>query len=336
MPTRMRIATFNLENFDDKPGEFPTLDERITVMRPQLLRIDAEILCLQEVHGQETPGAPRRLLALEKFVAGTRYARYHVASTVTAWAEGSGGQVYDERNLVVMSQYPIIEARQYRHKFAPPPAYQIVTEKRPTGEVAQPDRITWERPILHVQIRLPGGQILHVINLHLKSKRPSDIKGQKLTPYTWASSSAWAEGFFISSMKRVGQALEVRMFIDTLFDADPNAMIVCAGDFNAELGEVPMEAIQGSVENTGNGGLANRVLIPCELSIPEPARYSLIHNGEGNMLDHLLVSRPLLAYYRGTEIHNEMLHDESIAFATDTKFPESDHAPVVAEFNLPD
>jgi exonuclease III len=54
------------------------------------------------------------------------------------------------------------------------------------------------------------------------------------------------------------------------------------------------------------------------------------------MLDHILASRSLLAFYRNTEIHNELLHDESAAFATDEKFPESDHAPVVAEFVLPE
>ena len=32
------------------------------------------------------------------------------------------------------------------------------------------------------------------------------------------------------------------------------------------------------------------------------------------------------------EIHNEALHDESIAFASDVKYPESDHAPFVAAF----
>lgn len=51
MPTTTRIATFNLENLDDKPGQKPTLDERIALMRPQLMRINADILCLQEVHG---------------------------------------------------------------------------------------------------------------------------------------------------------------------------------------------------------------------------------------------------------------------------------------------
>jgi hypothetical protein len=42
-----------------------------------------------------------------------------------------------------------------------------------------------------------------------------------------------------------------------------------------------------------------------------------------------------LAHYRGSEIHNELLHDESVAFAVDRKYPESDHAPVVATFDLP-
>jgi hypothetical protein len=51
------------------------------------------------------------------------------------------------------------------------------------------------------------------------------------------------------------------------------------------------------------------------------------------MLDHMLITRNLLASYRGTEIHNELLHDESAAFAIEAKFPESDHAPMVATFD---
>ena len=44
----IRIATFNLENLDDGPGLTPLLADRIRVMRPQLLRVNADILCLQE------------------------------------------------------------------------------------------------------------------------------------------------------------------------------------------------------------------------------------------------------------------------------------------------
>jgi predicted extracellular nuclease len=195
--------------------------------------------------------------------------------------------------------------------------------------------VTWERPILYAKVDLGGGGALHVINLHLKSKLPSNVEGQKVDTYTWRTASGWAEGFFISAMKRVGQALETRMLIDALFDGNESALIVACGDFNADFDEVPVEAIRGDVESTGNGALANRVMVPCEWTIPEPSRFSLYHFGQKRMLDHLLVSRSLLAYYKGAEIHNEVLHDESVAFATDVKFPESDHASVVAEFALP-
>jgi exonuclease III len=52
------------------------------------------------------------------------------------------------------------------------------------------------------------------------------------------------------------------------------------------------------------------------------------------MFDHVLASRALFASFVGAEVHNEVLPDESGAFRTDVKFPESDHAPVVAEFAL--
>jgi exonuclease III len=135
-------------------------------------------------------------------------------------------------------------------------------------------------------------------------------------------------------MKRMAQALEVRRLVDQILDADLAARIVVAGDFNAAPDEVPVLAIRGNVEDTGNGDLATRVLVPIENTIPEPARYTLFHQGRGDMLDHMLVTRNLLAAYRGSEIHNEVLHDESVAFGTDRKYPGSDHAPVVAAFDL--
>ena len=58
MPS-LRIASFNLENLDDRPDEQPSLADRIAVMRPQLVRLRADVLCLQEVNGQESEGAPR-------------------------------------------------------------------------------------------------------------------------------------------------------------------------------------------------------------------------------------------------------------------------------------
>jgi len=327
--TTVRIATFNLENLDDVLHARPTLAERIAVLRPALIRLRADVLCLQEVHSQQTADEPRTLRALDQLLDGTSYEKFIRASTMT------GNQPYHERNLVTLSRFPITESTQYLHDLVPPPSYQQVT-RQPRQDAAQ--QVRWERPILYTQLALPDGQNLHLTNIHLKSRLPSTIEGQKTDPSSqfslWRTAAGWAEGFFLSSIKRVGQALEVRTLVDTLFDAEPEALIAVCGDFNADDQEVPMLAIAGNVEDTQNPALGNRILVSCERSVAEPARFTLYHHGRPEMIDHVLASRQLLAHYRGTEIHNEILHDESVAFASDARYPESDHAPVVAEFQL--
>ncbi len=325
----LRIATFNLENFDEtEPGDRPSLDERIALMRPQIVRLRADIVCFQEVNGQEREGEPRGLAALERLLDGTNLQGAELVSTRT-----QAGEVYNERNLVVASNHPVVSSAQIKNELVAAPEYRRLTAIPPDTEARV---IGIERPIQHVVIDVGEDgmqtELLHVINIHLKSKRPTNIPGQKVDNFTWATSSGWAEGFFLSSLKRMSQALEVRWLVDQILDDDPNASIIVAGDFNAEPSEVPVLAIRGDVESTGNGDLAGRVLVPIEQTIPEPSRFTLIYQGQGEMIDHMLVTRNLLGAYRGSEIHNEILHDESLAFAVDRKFPESDHAPMVAEF----
>lgn len=328
----VRIATFNLENLDDQTDEEPSLEARVRIMRPQLERVAADVLCLQEVHSQPSDSGGRALSALDTLLEGTRYAGYHrlVTSTVA-------GGLYHERNLVTLSRPPLIDHPMpiIRHGDRPRPSYQVVTAEPPDDE-SEP--LTWERPILHAQVDLGQQVVLHVLNVHLKSKLATAIRGQKLDSFTWRSPSAWAEGSFISSMKRVGQALQVRMEVDDLFDraaaAGEAPLIAVCGDFNATADEVPLRAICGRVEDTGNPAHGPRVLVPCEEQIAASRRYSLFHLGNGEMIDHILASRALLGTLAGAEIHNEYLPDESGAFRTDAKFPESDHAPVIATFDL--
>lgn len=197
-----------------------------------------------------------------------------------------------------------------------------------------PRDIGWERPVLQTDVQMADGSVIHVLNVHFKSRIPTNIPGQKVNAYTWRSASAWAEGYFVSSMKRVGNAFGVRKIVDGLFEAEREARVLVVGDFNAEPDQVPVLAIRGRVEDTGNGELAHATLFPCQNAIAEDARYSLLHHGKGSMFDHMLASRSLFGFFRGAEIHNELIHDESVAFATDTKFPEPDHAPVISIFDL--
>lgn len=326
----MRIATFNIENLDDgpaRPDRDAPFEVRVRILRPMLERLRADVICFQEVHGQrDADGAPRTLRALRTLLEGTRYAEYSLSSTL-----GSDGGVEALRNLVVAAHpdWNVEEVRQIQNTLVNPPEYSRVTAEGDQSPIA----VTWERPTLYVRLARAGAPPLHILNVHFKSKNPTEVPGQKVDRFTWATASGWAEGYFLSSMKRVGAALETRIFIDMLFDADPDARVLICGDFNAEPDEVPVMTIRGMTEDTGNAALNDRVMYPVALSIAESRRFSLYHHGRGNLLDHMLVSRPMMSTFKDAEIHNEMIHDESIAFAFDAKFPESDHAPMVAEFD---
>jgi hypothetical protein len=183
-------------------------------------------------------------------------------------------------------------------------------------------------------VTLPDGTPLHVVNLHLRAPLPAFIPGQKVEAFVWKSVQGWAEGTFISEIKRTGQALEARFLIDRLFDADPDASIVVLGDFNADGREAPLKILRGDVDETGNSALAGRVLTPIELSLPADRRFSVLHYGQALMLDHIMVSRRMLARFRKAEIHNELLTDELVAFFAGRRDADSFHAPVIAEFEV--
>ena len=79
----MRLATFNIESLDLPPKAGMPLEARAEVLRPTLARLDADILCLQEINGQHVAGREEReLLALDRLLAGTKYANHaRVATT---------------------------------------------------------------------------------------------------------------------------------------------------------------------------------------------------------------------------------------------------------------
>jgi predicted extracellular nuclease len=133
----------------------------------------------------------------------------------------------------------------------------------------------------------------------------------------------------------MGQALETRLVIEKIFDAEPDALIAVCGDFNAGSREVPTRIVMGGEEDTNNVALAPRALAALERRLPRERQYSVIHGGEPIMLDHILVSRELCALSRGTEVFNQGLPDELLQASAGASRFGSFHAPVLAEFALP-
>jgi endonuclease/exonuclease/phosphatase family metal-dependent hydrolase len=322
---RLRIATFNLENLGDSAQPGATLAERVRLLKPQLMRLRADVLCLQEVDAQRgRDGEPRRLDALDALLAGTPYAAFH---RLTTFSRSHGGP-RDKHNVVILSRLPIASGRQVLHDLVQPPLYTPATSDGAAGA------ITWDRPFLHATLQAAAGWTFDVINVHLRAPRAAFIEGGKASASVWRTMSGWAEGFFLAAVKAAGQALEVRLLVDQLFDADPEARIVVCGDFNADSHEAPVRTILGDEEDSGNAHLAFRTLVPAERSLADSRRFSVLHHGRPRMLDHLLMSRALLAWYRGIEVHNEALGDEAVTPQALAGTPASFHAPLVAEFGV--
>jgi endonuclease/exonuclease/phosphatase family metal-dependent hydrolase len=323
-----RIATFNVENLGEGEKGHLDLAERVLLLRPQIVRLRADILCLQEVDSQRQPSSGiRSLSALDRLIADTEYQGFHRATTVSR----TSGQTRDKHNLVILSRLPIARSAQIHHDLVAPPTYRPIMAE-PGGQDAFP--IEWDRPTLYVAIQLSDDFCLHLLNVHLRAPRAAFVPGQKADAHTWKSMAGWAEGFFLAAVKRAGQALETRLFIDTLFDRDPSALVAVCGDFNADVYDTPVRTVRGDEEDAGNPHLSMRTLVPVDRTMAESRRYSVVHHGRPQMLDHVLVSRPLLAWYRTVEIHNETLGDELLIPQLVRGSPESFHAPVVAEFCL--
>ena len=322
---RLRIATFNVESLGEHSRHSAPLAARIAILRPQFLSLDADIACLQEVDAESLQGGGRALLALDELLAGSQYEGYFRAHSRSA----HGDFPTDRHNLVVLSRFPIENIELCHHSLLRPLSYTPVTTSAGGTIEAR-----FDRPLLHCEISLPNGHLLHVINLHLKAPLAAAIPGQKRSALVWNTTAGWAEGFFVAAMKRAGQALEARLLVDRILDREPEALIAVCGDFNADSWEVPVRILLGETEETNNAALLSRSLVALERQVPEPRRYSVLHAGRPVMLDHILASRSLAALLSEAELFNEALTDEVLSHPEQRCPAESFHAPLCAEFDF--
>jgi endonuclease/exonuclease/phosphatase family metal-dependent hydrolase len=234
-------------------------------------------------------------------------------------------------NLVTLSRFAIVEQRQVLHELVPPPLHTGLTAQPGRGEQAP---VRFDRPLLLTEIALPDGGILAVINVHLRAPLASPVAGQKTGPFAWRSTGGWAEGFFLSALKREAQALELRLLAEQLLAQDPAKLIAVAGDFNAEDYGPTLRLAIAAEEDIGDSGLAAHSLVVLDRAIAADRRWSVLHHGRAQMLDHILASRALYGHFRRIEVHNEGLGDEALGYGKAIHSAASYHAPVVAEFEM--
>ena len=326
MSEEFRIATYNIENFDDSGGE-ESFAARLAGLRPMLAAMDADVVCLQEVDAQPHAHAPRKLRALDRLLEGTPYAGYAVACSEPEAGHGPA----DRHNLVVLSRYEVLAARSIRHELLPPPVHGLPVAADTAYGRAEAGTVAWDRPLLHVTLALPEGRRLEVVNLHLRAPLASHFEGATIASQVWRGTREWAEGFYLAGLKRMGQALEARLLVERLFDADRHALIVVAGDLNAGNLEMPLRLLRADVADTRNELTAYRRLEPAESRVPAERAYTALLDGRRVMLDHLLLSPALLERLQAVEVLNDGLMDEAAAARSGQTAAASYHAPLVAQ-----
>ena len=271
----------------------------------------------------------RQLIALEKLLEGTPYQHYHRAVT-----SGPGGHgLADVHNLVTLSRFPIVGSREVQHAFVAPPSHTSITAESGAGE---PIPVRFDRPLLLTDIAISKTMVLSVVNVHLRAPLASPIAGQKSAPFVWRTVAGWAEGFFLSALKREAQALELRLLVEQILREDPARLIAVAGDFNAEDYGPTLRLAIASEEDLGASDLAAHSLIVLDRAIPADRRWSVLHHGREQMLDHILASRALYGHFRSIEVHNEGLGDEALGYGKGIHSAASYHAPVIAQFDMQD
>ncbi len=322
MANQFRLATFNLENLDYSAARRAVFERRLGVLRPLLSELAADVLCLQEINAQKTADHEgRRFVALDRLLAGGPYENYHRATSVRPGTSAPA----DVHNLVIASRWPIIERRQLFHDIVAKWSWTPPAEGRSTQG---PVEVAWDRPLLYACVAAPDGAPLHIINLHLRAPRAVPLQEGGATG--GGSSRIFVEGQFLAAQKREGQALEARLFVERLFDADPAARILVCGDLNSREHDAPMRILRGARDEDTPDTMP-RILVPLAERVNEARRFSVVHGGRKVLLDHILASPALAAACSSVVILNEGLQDEVTA---QEPILGSLHAPVMASFVL--
>ena len=148
------------------------------------------------------------------------------------------------------------------------------------------------------------GQPLFVINNHFNSKgEDRDLFGEFQPP------------ILDSEIQRLAQAQIVHDFVSEILAINPESRVVVLGDLNDFQFSNPIKLLAGDI-------LQNLVL-----TLPEEERYAYIYEGNGQTLDHILVSEAM------TEdlVSFDILHINS-EFEYSARF--SDHDPLIATFKM--
>ncbi|HEX7665858.1 MAG TPA: endonuclease/exonuclease/phosphatase family protein, partial [Polyangiaceae bacterium] len=192
----------------------------------------------------------------------------------------------------------------------------VTTDPAPYG-----DRLPLRRGVVHATVDAGALGPVDVLVVHFKSGRGVPLRQPSGDVVVPTASRDYGEANVRAMIWRAAEALFVRGEVDALFAAGKTNVAVL-GDFNDVWDSVPVRIVRG-------GGPA--VLHSTGILIDAASRFTVLHNGDKKMIDHVLLSSALRERVQSARILNEELHDHD-AVLSDAPRADSDHALVVLNF----
>ncbi|GII83929.1 nuclease [Sphaerisporangium siamense] len=313
------VGTWNLENLyrpggEFGPGDTTSYQAKIKALATTITGFAPDVLGVQEV------GDPEALDDLTAELGG----EWHTALSGHPDARGI--------RVGVISRFPLTVQRDVSVFAAPLAAVQ--------NDDTGPGTSQTSRGMLAVQVEPTPGTTLSVAVCHLKSKLLSFPGGR----FAARDEGERARFGAYALYRRAAEATTLRGLADALLDGQGRRRpLVVLGDFNDEPQAATTQIVLGPPgSELGTPGalrpdkgdawrlwnLATRI---------EPAadRYSRIHQGKGELIDHILVSRALIervAEMRSVVSHGLPSISEDPTARRDAA--DSDHAPLYARLDL--
>ena len=274
-------------------------------------RLGADVLGVQEVWDEA---------ALKAAVASARL--HHAAVHVPGAESGASGTP----RVGLVTRLAVLELQSIAD-FAPEEAVQLPE----AGTITR-----FERPVLRAQLRTAQGSPLHVLVVHLKSKRPKylqDEAGNLLEDRD--DPAVTARATLRALLQRAAEAAALRRLVVQITGRDGSHQgepLVLLGDMNDSAHAVTTQMIAANQAAAYDRGARDVALYHAPEVQTEPAlrrdlTYSHVHQGWPELLDQIWVSEEFVAGskfaigdVRHVDVFNDHLHESRERWRSDHGF----------------
>lgn len=282
--TTLQVANLNLLNFalpgrayypNDRPYETGEYARKLSWIGEHLHRLNADIACFEEVWDEAA------------LIAAVQTSGLHYAHVLAPGAE-QGAEGTPRVGLATRLKLNAVSSiRDFPVGFA--------VEVPEIGAYQR-----FERPVLHATLQTRKGTVLHVLVVHLKSKRPkflSDASGNPLEDR--ADPHVIARATLRALIMRGAESAALRVTVSTLLKGSRTPLIL-AGDLNDSPDSVTAQIIAATREVAFDRGARDVALwhapdVQTGQALRRDVGYSHIHQGSPEILDQIWVSEEFVA-----------------------------------------